>query len=393
MGDRIAVLNLGVLQQVGTPEELYTRPANVFVARFIGSPAMNVVPSGVIEGVGGTGLLGGLPARARQARRRTRRRRLASRLRSRSSSTSATSSSPTCASATRRSSPRSRSSNDSDRVRSGRSPWLATGSSSSTRRARSRSPARSRRAGRSRRRLRSRPAPRLRNPDSMRLCMFHPLDHPLERGWVGRVDGDRVVQLAAQTLQSFFTGGGSAREHAEYPARTRWCSWRPILHPPSIRLFDEQDGVRLCEPGRDHRSRRDGRAPRERKDTVHMSSCARPRLAAVIGAEGNRRVHGLAEWRAPGSAAAEGPRLRARARARRRHPGRVRRRGHPVPSTAGGGSGPCCGFENGALLAGDDRWPRRPLRPRLGASTGSSAGESRRARDRRRSARSSSGRG
>jgi multiple sugar transport system ATP-binding protein len=59
MGDRIAVLNHGVLQQVGTPEELYTRPANVFVARFIGSPAMNVVPSGVIEGVGGARLLAG----------------------------------------------------------------------------------------------------------------------------------------------------------------------------------------------------------------------------------------------------------------------------------------------------------------------------------------------
>lgn len=52
-------MNLGVLQQVGTPDELYTRPANVFVARFIGSPAMNVVPSGLIEGVGGTGLLVG----------------------------------------------------------------------------------------------------------------------------------------------------------------------------------------------------------------------------------------------------------------------------------------------------------------------------------------------
>ena len=45
--------------QVGTPEELYTRPANIFVARFIGSPAMNVVPAGVIEGAGGTGLLAG----------------------------------------------------------------------------------------------------------------------------------------------------------------------------------------------------------------------------------------------------------------------------------------------------------------------------------------------
>jgi multiple sugar transport system ATP-binding protein len=43
MGDRIAVLRGGVLQQVGTPQELYTGPRNVFVARFIGSPAMNVV--------------------------------------------------------------------------------------------------------------------------------------------------------------------------------------------------------------------------------------------------------------------------------------------------------------------------------------------------------------
>ena len=54
----------------------------------------------------------------------------------------------------------------------------------------------------------------------MRLCMFHPLDHALERGWVGRVDGDRVVQLAAQTLQAFFTGGGSARERLEWTGVT-----------------------------------------------------------------------------------------------------------------------------------------------------------------------------
>jgi multiple sugar transport system ATP-binding protein len=44
MGDRIAVMKLGLLQQVGTPEELYTSPRNLFVATFIGSPAMNVVP-------------------------------------------------------------------------------------------------------------------------------------------------------------------------------------------------------------------------------------------------------------------------------------------------------------------------------------------------------------
>ncbi len=42
LGDRIAVLNIGRLQQIGTPEELYRAPANVFVAGFIGSPSMNL---------------------------------------------------------------------------------------------------------------------------------------------------------------------------------------------------------------------------------------------------------------------------------------------------------------------------------------------------------------
>jgi multiple sugar transport system ATP-binding protein len=58
MGDRIAVMRNGVLQQLGTPEEVYTRPANVFVATFIGSPSMNVVPAPVI-GVGADGHLVG----------------------------------------------------------------------------------------------------------------------------------------------------------------------------------------------------------------------------------------------------------------------------------------------------------------------------------------------
>ena len=48
MGDRIAVMNHGVLQQIGTPEELYTNPRNLFVAGFIGSPAMNLVPAPVV---------------------------------------------------------------------------------------------------------------------------------------------------------------------------------------------------------------------------------------------------------------------------------------------------------------------------------------------------------
>jgi multiple sugar transport system ATP-binding protein len=47
MGDRVAVLDDGVLQQCATPKELFTRPVNVFVAGFIGSPAMNLLPANV----------------------------------------------------------------------------------------------------------------------------------------------------------------------------------------------------------------------------------------------------------------------------------------------------------------------------------------------------------
>jgi multiple sugar transport system ATP-binding protein len=56
MGDRIAVLRDGVLQQVGTPEEVYDNPANLFVAGFIGSPPMNLAHARVS---GGSVQLGG----------------------------------------------------------------------------------------------------------------------------------------------------------------------------------------------------------------------------------------------------------------------------------------------------------------------------------------------
>jgi len=70
----------------------------------------------------------------------------------------------------------------------------------------------------------------------MKLCMFSPKGHGLERGWPGVLEGDVVVQLAAQTLQSFFTGGGGARRHAEYPLAE--VDLRPpVLHPPSVRDF------------------------------------------------------------------------------------------------------------------------------------------------------------
>jgi multiple sugar transport system ATP-binding protein len=51
MGDRIAVLKDGLLQQVGTPRDMYDIPANVFVAGFIGSPAMNLGTFSVLDGM------------------------------------------------------------------------------------------------------------------------------------------------------------------------------------------------------------------------------------------------------------------------------------------------------------------------------------------------------
>jgi fumarylacetoacetate (FAA) hydrolase len=66
--------------------------------------------------------------------------------------------------------------------------------------------------------------------------MFSPRDRDLPRGWPGRIDGDRVVQLAAQTLQSFFTGGGEAREHEVY-ALGDVVLRAPVQHPPTVRIF------------------------------------------------------------------------------------------------------------------------------------------------------------
>jgi fumarylacetoacetate (FAA) hydrolase len=69
----------------------------------------------------------------------------------------------------------------------------------------------------------------------LRLCRFTPRE-PEVRGWVGRIEGDRVVHLAAQTLQSYFTGGGRAREHAEYRLEdVRLLA--PVARPPSVRDF------------------------------------------------------------------------------------------------------------------------------------------------------------
>jgi fumarylacetoacetate (FAA) hydrolase len=70
----------------------------------------------------------------------------------------------------------------------------------------------------------------------MKLCMFRPAGTGLSRGWPGRLDGDRVIQLAAQTLQSYFTGGGKAREHAEF-ALDEVELLAPVSKPPAVRDF------------------------------------------------------------------------------------------------------------------------------------------------------------
>ena len=52
LADRIAVMRGGVIEQIGTPNDLYKRPANLFVAGFIGSPQMNFLAGSVVQGTG-----------------------------------------------------------------------------------------------------------------------------------------------------------------------------------------------------------------------------------------------------------------------------------------------------------------------------------------------------
>jgi 2-keto-4-pentenoate hydratase/2-oxohepta-3-ene-1,7-dioic acid hydratase in catechol pathway len=109
--------------------------------------------------------------------------------------------------------------------------------------------------------------------------MFSPKGIELVRGWPGRVDGDQVIQLAAQTLQVFFTAGGALREHAVYPLAGVELR-APVLHPPNVRLFDGLDFVfgntsAVVGPGED--------VPYPDGSTDLRSG---PAVAAVVGAAG-----------------------------------------------------------------------------------------------------------
>jgi hypothetical protein len=128
----------------------------------------------------------------------------------------------------------------------------------------------------------------------VKLCMFSPRDQLLERGWPGRIEGDRVIQLAAQTLQSFFTGGGLAREHAEYPLADVVLR-APVLHPPSVRIFDEDGDFAFANPAAILAAEEEVRLPYGVEEIVPIR-----RTAAVIAADG--AIGGftpMVEWIAP----------------------------------------------------------------------------------------------
>jgi 2-keto-4-pentenoate hydratase/2-oxohepta-3-ene-1,7-dioic acid hydratase in catechol pathway len=128
----------------------------------------------------------------------------------------------------------------------------------------------------------------------MKLCMFSPKGKDLERGWPGRIEGDSVIQLAAQTLQAFFTGGGDAREHADY-ALDDVVLRAPVLHPPSVRIFAPDGDFVFANPAAIH-------GP---DDVVHVPEGASgivpvARIAAIIGVDSAIGGYTLMnDWHAP----------------------------------------------------------------------------------------------
>ena len=149
--------------------------------------------------------------------------------------------------------------------------------------------------------------------------MFTPAGQELERGWPGRIDGDTVVQLAAQTLQSFFTGGSAAREHAEYRLDDVLLR-APVLEPPAVRVFEDASSFSFANPNAIRSPGALIARPAGRLDvTTRLRRGDRPRRC-------DRRLDRAGRMARAGAGAAQGSRLRAPARAGRRHRARGRLR-------------------------------------------------------------------
>ena len=124
--------------------------------------------------------------------------------------------------------------------------------------------------------------------------MVSPKDGELARGWPGRIEGDTVIQFAAQTLQAFFTGGGGAREHAEY-ALEDVVLRAPVLHPPSVRIFSRDGDFSFANPASIHGPGDVVYVPEGAEGIVPVA-----RLAAIVGAEGAVGGYTLMnDWDAP----------------------------------------------------------------------------------------------
>jgi hypothetical protein len=123
--------------------------------------------------------------------------------------------------------------------------------------------------------------------------MFTPRERDLERGWPGRIDGDRVIQLAAQTLQAFFTGGGSAREHDVFELSDVVLRV-PVLHPGAVRVFDDDGDFRFSNPACMFGPDEEVPLPR---GTDYVES--QLRLAAVVGAGVVGGFTLMNDWHAP----------------------------------------------------------------------------------------------
>jgi hypothetical protein len=123
------------------------------------------------------------------------------------------------------------------------------------------------------------------------MVMFTPRELALERGWPGRIEGDSVIQFAAQTLEAFFTGGGRAREHNIYPL-SDVALRAPVLRPPSIRFFEDEQTFTFGNAASIYGPEDEAPAPGPPE--------ARFSVAAVVGAE--QRIAGFSivnDWRVP----------------------------------------------------------------------------------------------